>query len=62
MFLSYYGLDRDLFKKEISEKEAYKSSNYKEMMSRLEYIKEIKGIGFICRRTWNRKDIYFKMF
>ena len=45
MFLSYYGLDRDLFKKEISEKEAYKSSNYKEMMSRLEYIKEIKGIG-----------------
>lgn len=71
MFLSYYGLDRDLFKKEISDKDSYKSENYKEMISRLEYIKEIKGIGLFvgdhgigktytlrCFKEKTNKDLY----
>ena len=44
-YLSYYGLDKNIFQKEISVKEAYESESYKNMMGRLEYVKEINGIG-----------------
>lgn len=45
MFLSYYGLDKNVFSKELNVKEAYRSEDYVNMINRLEYLKEIKGIG-----------------
>lgn len=71
MFLSYYGLEKNLFQKEIKVKEGFKSENYNVVMSRLEYLKEVKGIGLFigstgigktyCIRSFNEKlnkDLY----
>ena len=49
--LSYYGLNKNLFKKDIEVKDLYKSESYKEGIERLEYIKEVKGIGLITGVT-----------
>lgn len=45
MFLSYYGLEKNLFQKEINPKEAFKSSNFNNVLTRLQYLKETRGIG-----------------
>jgi len=47
MYLSYYGLESNLFNKEISSEVAYKSKDYNNVINRLNYLKEIKGIGLI---------------
>lgn len=44
-YLSYYGLDEDLFNKGVSSEVCYESKDYKNVISRLNYLKEIKGIG-----------------
>ena len=46
-YLSYYGLEKDPFQKEIKTEELYESLEFKQGLSRLEYLKEIKGIGLI---------------
>ena len=46
-YLSYYGLEKDPFQKEIKTEELYESMEFKQGLSRLEYLKEIKGIGLI---------------
>ena len=46
-FLSYYGLEDNLFNKEISSEVSFKSRDYNNVISRLNYLKEIKGIGLI---------------
>lgn len=45
MFLSYYGLDKNLFQKEIGSDEAFKSESFNNAISRLQYLKETRGIG-----------------
>lgn len=62
MFLSYYGIERNLFQKKITEKEAYKSEDYKNIISRLEYLKEIKGIGIITGVTGIGKTYCIRCF
>lgn len=62
MFLSYYGLDKNLFQKQINEKEAYKSENYRNTISRLEYLKEVKGIGIITGVTGIGKTYCVRCF
>ena len=45
MYTSYYGMSTNPFNKEENNKHPYKSNDYKEMINRLNYIKEINGIG-----------------
>ena len=45
MYTSYYGMNFNPFIKEETYKYPLESEDYKETMSRLNYIKEIKGIG-----------------
>ena len=46
-YLSYYGMERNPFIKEIEVSDLYESDDFKEGYARLEYLKEIKGIGLI---------------
>ena len=46
-YLSYYGIEKNPFTKEIKIKDLYESETFIEGYSRLEYLKEIKGIGLI---------------
>ena len=48
---SYYGLTKNLFQKNLKTEELYKSETYKEGIGRLEYIRQIKGIGLITGIT-----------
>lgn len=45
--ISYYGMNRNPFVKEQKTKELYESREFKEGYARLEYLREIKGIGLI---------------
>ena len=61
MFLTY-GRKTILIRKQINEKEAYKSENYRNTISRLEYLKEIKGIGIITGVTGIGKTYCVRCF
>ena len=71
MYTSYYGMSSNPFLKETDTKYAYQSEDYKQIINRLNYLKEIKGIGlftgtpglgktFIIRSFINslNKDLY----
>ena len=45
--ISYYGLSKNLFQKNIEKEELFEGESYQEGISRLKYLKEIKGIGLI---------------
>jgi len=45
MYTSFYGMTSDPFRKEETYKNPMESEDYKETLNRLNYIKEIKGIG-----------------
>lgn len=62
MFLSYYGLEKNMFQKQIGKEEAYKSENYKNTISRLEYLKEVRGIGLITGATGIGKTLCIRCF
>ncbi len=47
MYTSFYGMSSNPFLKETKTKYAYESEDYKQIISRLEYLKEIRGIGLI---------------
>lgn len=44
-YLSYYGLEENLFNKSISSNVCFKSNDFNNVISRLNYLKEIRGIG-----------------
>lgn len=44
-YLSYYGLEDNLFNKGVSSDAKYNSNDYRNVIGRLNYLKEIKGIG-----------------
>lgn len=46
-YLSYYGLENDPFQKDVKTENLYESLEFKQGLSRLNYLKEIKGIGLI---------------
>ena len=48
---SYYGLTKNIFQKNLKTEELYESETYKEGIGRLEYIRQIKGIGLITGVT-----------
>ena len=62
MFLSYYGLEKNLFQKEINTKEAYESKNYKNIMNRLNYLKEVQGIGLFIGSSGMGKTYVLRCF
>lgn len=46
MYTDYYGLSFNPFDKQmVKEKDAFESEDFREMSARLEYLKEIRGIG-----------------
>lgn len=59
---SYYGLSKNLFQKEINCEDIYESSSVKEGISRLKYLKEIKGIGLILGMTGIGKTTLIRLF
>lgn len=61
-FLSYYGMNRNMFLDVTSEKEAYESENYRNVISRLEYLKEVNGIGLFTGGTGSGKTYAIKCF
>lgn len=61
MYRAYWGMEFNPFDKEISEKQFYKGTDFNEMMKRLEYLRNVRGIGLFtglpgtgktaCQRT-----------
>ena len=50
-FLDYYALSFNPFDKQcIKEKDGFMSSDFKQMTSRLEYLKNVRGIGVFTSR------------
>ena len=45
MYRAYWGMEFNPFDKEISEKQFYKGTDFNEMMKRLEYLRNVRGIG-----------------
>ena len=45
MYKAYWGMEFNPFDKEISEKKFYKNQDFTEMTKRLEYLKNVRGIG-----------------
>ncbi|MCD8103709.1 MAG: AAA family ATPase [Lachnospiraceae bacterium] len=45
MYKAYWGMEFNPFDKEIPEKQFYKSRDYEEMTKRLEYLRNVRGIG-----------------
>lgn len=46
MYTDFYGLSFNPFDKQmVKEKDAFESEDFREMTTRLEYLKEIRGIG-----------------
>jgi len=45
MYRAYWGMELNPFDKEIPEKQFFKSNDFNEMTKRLEYLKNVKGIG-----------------
>ena len=62
MFLSYYGLDKNLFQKGIKPEYTFESTNYKNMISRLNYLKEINGIGVFIGEPGCGKTLTLRSF
>ena len=56
MYTDYYGLSFNPFDKQmVKEKDAFESEDFREMTARLEYLKEIRGIGvFTASPEWER--------
>ena len=61
-YLSYYGLEKNPFVKEIEVNELYESREFKEGYARLEYLKELKGIGLITGVTGVGKTSLLRKF
>lgn len=62
MYRAYWGMEFNPFDKEITGKQSYKGADYREMMKRLEYLRNVRGIGLFtglpgtgktfCQRTF----------
>ena len=61
MYTSYYGMSSNPFIKEEKE-EYFESRDYKELKNRLEYLKEIKGVGLFTGKTGYGKTYCIRSF
>ncbi len=63
MFKSYYGLSSNPFDKQfLKEKDAFFSKDHKEMISRLDFLKETRGIGVFTARPGMGKSYALRCF
>ena len=62
MFKSFYGLTFNPFDKSISEKNAFLSKDHKEMIGRLDYLKNIRGIGLFTAGAGLGKTFALRCF
>lgn len=62
MYTSFYGMSYNPFLKEAETKYAYKSEDYTQIMNRLEYLKEIKGIGLFTGTPGLGKTFILRSF
>lgn len=56
MFTDYYGLSYNPFDKQnVKERDAFRSQDHRQMLSRLDYLKNVRGIGvFTARPAWEK--------
>jgi general secretion pathway protein A len=63
MFKSYYGLSSNPFDKQfLKEKDAFLSKDHKEMISRLDFLKDTRGIGVFTARPGMGKSYALRCF
>ncbi len=54
MYKAFYGLSNDPFLKSIETKECFKSQDFTEALSRLEFLKSTKGFGLITGEPYHK--------
>ena len=58
MFTDYYGLSFNPFDKQcIKERDAFRSQDHRQMQSRLDYLKTVRGIGRVYSAARNGQDL-----
>lgn len=62
MYKAYWGMEFNPFDKEIKESQYYKGEDYREAMKRLEYLKNIRGIGLFTGLPGTGKTYTMKSF
>ena len=62
MYRSFYSLSKTPFSKEIKTKELFESDNFKETISRLNYLKDTRGIGVIVGESGSGKTSALRYF
>ena len=63
MFTDYYGLSFNPFDKQcIKERDAFRSQDHRQMQSRLDYLKTVRGIGVFTARPGMGKTYALRCF
>ena len=62
MFKQFYGMAMNPFEKGIKEKDAYISKDLKEMITRLEYLDKVRGIGVFTAPAGSGKTFALRCF
>ena len=62
MYTSYYGMATNPFLKEVNTDNYYASSDYNELISRFNYLKEIKGVGVFLGQPGYGKTFTVRSF
>ena len=62
MYTSYYGMDCNPFVKEVKQENSFESKDYKELLYRLNYLKEVKGLGVFTGLTGYGKTFCIRSF
>lgn len=63
MFTDYYGLAFNPFDKQcVKEKDCFQSRDFKEMASRLSYVREVRGIGVFTAQPGMGKSLGLRCF
>ena len=63
MFTDYYGLSFNPFDKQcMKEKDAFRSQDHRQMLSRLDYLKNVRGIGVFTARPGMGKTYALRCF
>ena len=62
MYKAFYSLSRTPFSKEIKTKDLFESENFKETISRLDYLKKTRGIGILVGESGSGKTSALRSF
>lgn len=62
MYTSYYGMESNPFLKEVNTANHYESNDYRELINRFNYLKEVKGIGVFTGHPGYGKTFTIRSF